>query len=59
MVLDVIYMLLVDFFMVVGDGCEDEKVFKWVNGLGEEGFVEEVVMVSLGIRNMEVIVIMI
>lgn len=43
----------VDFLMVVGDGREDEKVFKWANGLGEEGLVEEVVTVSLGTRNTE------
>jgi trehalose 6-phosphate synthase/phosphatase len=43
----------VDFLMVVGDGREDEKVFKWANTLGEEKVVEEVVTVSLGTRNTE------
>ncbi|KAL2757311.1 glycosyltransferase family 20 protein [Sodiomyces alcalophilus JCM 7366] len=40
----------IDFLMVVGDGREDEKVFKWANGLGEEGAVEDVVTVSVGKR---------
>ncbi|KAL2260899.1 hypothetical protein VTK26DRAFT_4970 [Humicola hyalothermophila] len=43
----------VDFLMVVGDGREDEKVFKWANTLGEEGVVKDVVTVSLGSRNTE------
>jgi trehalose-phosphatase len=43
----------VDFLMVVGDGREDEKVFKWANALGDEGAVKEVVTVSLGSRNTE------
>src|SRR3569833_611889 len=43
----------VDFLMVVGDGREDEKVFKWANNLGEESVVNEVVTVSLGSRNTE------
>ncbi|KAL2134995.1 hypothetical protein VTI74DRAFT_10130 [Chaetomium olivicolor] len=43
----------VDFLMVVGDGREDEKVFKWANTLGEEGVVKEVITVSLGTRNTE------
>lgn len=44
----------VDFLMVVGDGREDEKVFKWANTLGEEGVVRDVVTVSLGTaRNTE------
>lgn len=42
-----------DFLMVVGDGREDEKVFKWANQLGEEGTVKDVVTVSLGSRNTE------
>ncbi|EAQ92994.1 hypothetical protein CHGG_01229 [Chaetomium globosum CBS 148.51] len=42
-----------DFLMVIGDGREDEKVFKWANTLGEEGTVKEVVTVSLGSRNTE------
>jgi len=43
----------VDFLMVVGDGREDEKVFKWANSLGEESVVKEVVTVSLGSRSTE------
>ncbi|KAK0734591.1 glycosyltransferase family 20 protein [Lasiosphaeria miniovina] len=43
----------VDFLMVIGDGREDEKVFKWANSLGGEGMVKEVVTVSLGSRNTE------
>ncbi|KAK4183123.1 glycosyltransferase [Podospora australis] len=43
----------VDFLMVVGDGREDEKVFKWANTLGDDGVVKEVVTVSLGARNTE------
>ncbi|KAK3329908.1 glycosyltransferase family 20 protein [Apodospora peruviana] len=43
----------VDFLMVVGDGREDEKVFKWANALGEDKTVKEVVTVSLGNRNTE------
>lgn len=43
----------VDFLMVVGDGREDEKVFKWANQLGESDTVKEVVTVSLGNRNTE------
>ncbi|POR35508.1 Putative alpha,alpha-trehalose-phosphate synthase [UDP-forming] [Tolypocladium paradoxum] len=43
----------VDFLMVVGDGREDEKVFKWANKLQHCGTVEKVVTVSLGNRNTE------
>lgn len=43
----------VDFLMVVGDGREDEKVFKWANALGDDGTVKETVTVSLGTRNTE------
>ncbi|KAI5463609.1 family 20 glycosyltransferase [Mariannaea sp. PMI_226] len=43
----------VDFLMVIGDGREDEKVFKWANGLQDEGVVNNVVTVSLGNRNTE------
>jgi len=42
----------VDFLMVVGDGREDEKVFKWANWLGESK-VRDVVTVSLGTRSTE------
>ncbi|KAF7558747.1 hypothetical protein G7046_g5411 [Stylonectria norvegica] len=43
----------VDFLMVVGDGREDEKVFRWANELQEDGTVKSVVTVSLGTRNTE------
>ena len=43
----------VDFLMVVGDGREDEKVFKWANSLHDEKLVQEVATVSLGNRNTE------
>ncbi|KAG6354301.1 hypothetical protein INS49_004906 [Diaporthe citri] len=43
----------VDFLMVVGDGRDDEKVFRWANTLGEEKVVKDVVTVSLGNRNTE------
>ncbi len=43
----------VDFMMVIGDGREDEKVFKWANLLGDVGAVREVVTVSLGSRSTE------
>lgn len=41
---------IVDFLMVVGDGRDDEKVFKWANTLGEEDVVKDVVTVSVGKR---------
>ncbi|KAJ2893504.1 hypothetical protein MKZ38_008525 [Zalerion maritima] len=43
----------VDFLMVVGDGREDEKVFKWANALADDKTVREVVTVSLGNRSTE------
>lgn len=43
----------VDFLMVVGDGRDDEKVFRWANNLGQEKVVKDVVTVSLGNRNTE------
>jgi trehalose 6-phosphate synthase complex regulatory subunit len=42
-----------DFLMVVGDGREDEKVFRWANNLHSESAVKDVVTVSLGNRNTE------
>lgn len=42
-----------DFLMVVGDGREDEKVFKWANNLNKDGVVKDAVTVSLGNRNTE------
>jgi trehalose 6-phosphate synthase complex regulatory subunit len=43
----------VDFVMVIGEGREDEKVFKWANKLSTDKAVKEVVTVSLGSRNTE------
>ncbi|KAH7312573.1 family 20 glycosyltransferase [Stachybotrys elegans] len=43
----------VDMMMVIGDGRDDEKVFKWANALGDEGIVQKVVTVSLGNRSTE------
>ncbi|KAG6058796.1 hypothetical protein E4U32_004446 [Claviceps aff. humidiphila group G2b] len=43
----------VDFLMVVGDGREDEKVFKWANRLGTTDTVKNVVTASLGNRSTE------
>ena len=42
-----------DFLMVIGDGREDEKVFRWANNLHAESAVKDVVTVSLGNRNTE------
>ncbi|KAI0417563.1 family 20 glycosyltransferase [Xylaria grammica] len=42
-----------DFLMVVGDGREDEKVFRWANKLQEDGEVKEAVTVTLSGRNTE------
>jgi len=41
----------IDFMMVIGDGREDEKVFRWANDLSED--VKNVVTVSLCNRNTE------
>ncbi|EFW99880.1 trehalose phosphate synthase subunit [Grosmannia clavigera kw1407] len=43
----------VDFLMVVGDGRDDEKVFRWANQLGKDQTVKEVATVSLGSRSTE------
>jgi trehalose 6-phosphate synthase/phosphatase len=42
-----------DFLMVVGDGREDEVIFRWANDLGNSGYVKHVTTVSLGSRNTE------
>lgn len=42
-----------DFLMVVGDGREDEKVFRWANKLQEDGNIQEAVTVTLSGRNTE------
>lgn len=43
----------VDFLFVVGDGRDDEVVFKWANVLGEEEKVPVVKTVKLGLQNSE------
>lgn len=43
----------VDFLMVVGDGRDDEKVFRWANQLKQEGKLDQVVTVSLSQRSTE------
>ncbi|KFA67307.1 hypothetical protein S40285_03637 [Stachybotrys chlorohalonatus IBT 40285] len=43
----------VDMMMVIGDGRDDEKVFRWANTLGDEGAVKNVLTVSLGNRSTE------
>lgn len=45
----------VDFLMAVGDGRDDEKVFKWANQLGRRGTVAAVVTVSLGNSSTEAV----
>jgi trehalose 6-phosphate synthase/phosphatase len=42
-----------DFLMVIGDGREDEKVFRWANKLKTEGDVKEALTVTLASRNTE------
>lgn len=44
------YKKPVDFLMVVGDGRDDEKVFKWANSLEQRQTVDSVVTVGLGNR---------
>lgn len=39
--------------MVIGDGREDEKVYKWANGLKGGNGAKDVITVSLGSRNTE------
>jgi trehalose 6-phosphate synthase complex regulatory subunit len=43
----------VDFLMVVGDGRDDEVIFRWANELEKEKTVKNVTTVSLGSRNTE------
>ena len=42
-----------DFMMVVGDDREDEVVYRWANGLADEGTLSNVFTVSVGKRNTE------
>jgi trehalose 6-phosphate synthase/phosphatase len=39
--------------MVVGDGREDEVIFRWANELGKDKTIANVTTVSLGSRNTE------
>lgn len=43
----------VDFLMVVGDGRDDEVIFRWANDLKEKKVIKNVTTVSLGSRNTE------
>lgn len=43
----------VDFLMVVGDGRDDEVIFRWANELATDNTVKHVTTVSLGSRNTE------
>lgn len=43
----------VDFLVVIGDGRDDEVIFRWANDLGKDKIVESVTTVSLGSRNTE------
>ena len=43
----------IDFLMVVGDGRDDEVIFRWANELGTDKTVQSVTTVSLGSRNTE------
>jgi trehalose-6-phosphatase len=42
-----------DFLMVVGDGRDDEVIFRWANEISRSKKVENVTTVSLGSRNTE------
>ena len=50
---DVDYASPIDFLMVVGDGRDDEVIFRWANDLDKNGTVANVTTVSLGSRNTE------
>jgi trehalose-phosphatase len=43
----------VDFLMVVGDGRDDEVIFRWANEISRSKKVQNVTTVSLGSRNTE------
>jgi trehalose-6-phosphatase len=47
------YLSPIDFLMVVGDGREDEVIFRWANELGKDKTIANVTTVSLGSRNTE------
>ena len=50
---DVEYTSPIDFLMVIGDGRDDEVIFRWANDLDRDGTVANVTTVSLGSRNTE------
>jgi trehalose-6-phosphatase len=50
---DADYASPIDFLMVVGDGRDDEVIFRWANDLDKDGTVANVTTVSLGSRNTE------
>jgi trehalose-6-phosphatase len=43
----------IDFLLVIGDGRDDEVIFRWANELGKDGVVANVTTCSLGSRNTE------
>lgn len=43
----------VDFLTVIGDGRDDEVIFRWANELERDKKVKHVTTVSLGSRNTE------
>lgn len=43
----------IDFLMVVGDGRDDEVIFRWANELKENKTIKNVTTVSVGSRNTE------
>jgi hypothetical protein len=47
------YTSPIDFLMVVGDGRDDEVIFRWANDLDKDSTVANVTTVSLGSRNTE------
>lgn len=47
------YTSPIDFLMVVGDGRDDEVIFRWANDLDRDQTVKNVTTVSLGSRNTE------
>jgi trehalose-6-phosphatase len=53
MLADATYQSPIDFLMVVGDGREDEVIFRWANELSRDNIVAKVTTVSLGSRNTE------
>ncbi|KAK2750147.1 hypothetical protein FQN57_004643 [Myotisia sp. PD_48] len=42
-----------DFFLIIGDGRDDEVVFRWANQLSETHAIENLTTVTLGLKNTE------